>query len=338
MIKVSKEGNNLLFSAVSLDEANKIKSMSADEAMIYSHIEEAGRDGIWTKTITARTNLHANVIARCIKSLESQRHIKQVKSVKHPTRKIYILASLEPSVEMSGGPWFTDAEIDTDFIESLLHIVWRYIASLSYPQQYYQQQQNQHQNGSDTSDQERNKLENQQRSYPASYRGHPPVARIHEFIANSGITNVDLSLVDVRTLCEVLVYDGKLERLDGGYSYKATWASMEAASEGNNGGSGFGGGNRTANEYGFGEGFEDNFGMADVENWEINGYEDADVDGEMGGTGVLMDAFTETPCGQCPVMEYCSDSGLVNAADCVYFEDYLGSHTAAEPEAGSEAV
>lgn len=290
MVKISKEGANLLFSAVPLDEANKIKSMSADEAMIYSHVEEAGRGGIWTKTLTARTNLHANVIARCIKSLESQRHIKQVKSVKHPTRKIYILASLEPSVEMSGGPWFTDAEIDTEFIDSLLHVVWRYIAALSYPQQY---------SGDDK------KLGNTQRSYPANYRGHPPVAKIHEFIVNSGITNVELSLVDVRTLCEVLVYDEKLERLDGGYSYKATWSSVIASqSEGGTSAASTG-----VNEYGFGDGFEED------DEWDIGIDEEYD--------GMQLDAFTETPCGQCPVMAFCSDSGLVNAAECVYFDDYL---------------
>lgn len=304
MIKVSKEGNTLLFSAVSLDEANKIKSMSGDEAMIYSHIEEAGRDGIWTKTITARTNLHANVIARCIKSLESQRHIKQVKSVKHPTRKIYILASLEPSVEMSGGPWFTDAEIDTEFIDSLLHIVWRYVAALSYPQAF------------SGNDEDKDKLENSQRSYPASYRGHPPVAKIHEFIANSGITNVELSLVDVRTLCEVLVYDGKFERIDGGYSYKATWSSVIASQNEGRGAAS----NQGVNAYGFGEGFEE----GEVEDWDIPGYEEDD--------GIQLDAFTETPCGQCPVMEYCSDSGLVNAADCVYFDDYLDPRGKAKEE------
>lgn len=272
MIKVSQEGATILFSAVSLEEANKIRSMSADEAMIYSHIEEAGRDGIWTKTLNARTNLHINVITRCIKSLESQRYIKQVKSVKHPTRKIYILSSMEPSQEMSGGPWFTDAEIDTEFIDSLLNVIWRYVVSISFPNAFGQG---------------RNVTRAIQQSYPATYKGYPPVGKIHDFIVKSGITNVDLSLVDVRTLCEVLVYDDRLERIDGGYSYKATWSSVVAA----------GGGPETE----------------DDEEENAEGFDEL----------AELDPFTETPCGQCPVLEYCSPKGLVNASDCLYFDEYL---------------
>lgn len=270
MIKVLQEGKMVLFSAVSLEEANKIRNMSADEAMIYSHIEDSGRDGIWTKTLNARTNLHINVITRCIKSLESQRYIKQVKSVKHPTRKIYILSSMEPSQEMSGGPWFTDAEIDTEFIDSLLNVIWRFVVSLSYPNAF----------GSSG-----DSLAVAQQSYPATYKGYPPVGKIHQFISKSGITNVELSLVDVRTLCEVLVYDGRLERIDGGYSYKATWDSVVAAGGGPEG-------------------------------------EDGEVQGNVDELAML-DPFTETPCGQCPVLAYCSPKGLVNAAECLYFDDYL---------------
>lgn len=180
--------------------------MSPDEALIYLHIEESGRDGIWTKSLHGRTNLHHNVITRCLKSLEALRYIKQVKSVKTPTRKIYMLASIEPSIEMSGGPWFTDSEIDTEFIENLLNVIWRYNVSLSFPNAF--------------------KPSRAQESFAASYRGYPTVAQIHTFVTDSGITNVGLSLVDIRSLCEVLVYEDRLERIDNGYAYKATWQSV----------------------------------------------------------------------------------------------------------------
>ena len=189
--------------------------MSPDEALIYMHIEEAGRDGIWTKTLHARTNLHHNVITRCLKSLEALRHIKLVKSVKNPTRKIYMLASIEPSVEMSGGPWFTDSEIDTEFIDNLLSVIWRYTVSLSFPSAFKAMTKNP-----------------LQETYSATYRGYPTVGQIHTFVAESGITNVELSIVDIRTLCEVLVYDCKLERIDNGYAYKATWQSVIAGGGG----------------------------------------------------------------------------------------------------------
>lgn len=243
---------------------NRIKGMSQDEALIYSYIEDAGREGIWTKTLHARTNLHHNVISRCIKSLEAQRHIKQVKSVKHPTRKIYMLASIEPSVEMSGGPWFTDSEIDTEFIDNLLNVIWRYCVSLSFPSAF------KHSTGKP------------QETYLATYRGYPTVSKIHNFVVDSGITNVDLSIVDIRSLCEVLVYDNRLERVDHGYAYKATWQSVVA-----------GGG---------GPAMED---------------EEEEEDGEP------LDAFSETPCGRCPVIEFCGDNGRVNPAQCIYYDEWL---------------
>ena len=238
--------------------------MSQDEALIYFHIEESGREGVWTKTLHTRTNLHHNVISRCLKALESQRYIKQVKSVKHPTRKIYMLSSIEPSAEMSGGPWFTDSEIDTEFIDNLLNVVWRFIVSLSYPSAF------------------KPRTGRTQESYPASYRGYPTVSKIHNFVVDSGITSVELSVVDIRALCEVLVYDGKLERVDNGYAYKATWASVVA-----------GGGGP-----------------------ELESDED---ENEL----VPLDAFSETPCGRCPVIEFCSDDSRVNPVDCTYYDEWL---------------
>lgn len=246
--------------------------MSQDEALIYFHIEESGREGIWTKTLHNKTNLHHNVIARCIKSLEAQRYIKQVKSVKHPTRKIYMLSSIEPSVEMSGGPWFTDSEIDTEFIDNLVNVIWRFAVSLSFPSAF------------------KNLATGKvQESYPSNYRGYPTVSKIHNFVVDSGITSVELTVGDIRSLCEVLVYDGKLERVDNGYAYKATWASVLA-----------GGGGPETNEE------ED---------------------------GILLDAYSESPCGRCPVIEFCNDKSRVNPVDCTYLDEWLDPKGASEIQA-----
>ena len=40
--------------------------------------------------------------------------------VKYPTRKIYMLSHLEPSSAITGGPWYTDNELDTEFIKQLM--------------------------------------------------------------------------------------------------------------------------------------------------------------------------------------------------------------------------
>lgn len=44
-----------------------------------------------------------------------------------PTRKIYMLAGIQPSVELTGGPWFTDNELDTELVEQLKKIVQKFL-------------------------------------------------------------------------------------------------------------------------------------------------------------------------------------------------------------------
>jgi len=83
--------------------------------------------GIWTKHLKTKTELHQTVLNRCLKSLEQKGYIKPIKSVKFPTRKMFMLSHLEPSVEVTGGPWYTDQEFDTVFIKALLTTCLRFI-------------------------------------------------------------------------------------------------------------------------------------------------------------------------------------------------------------------
>ncbi|QPG76331.1 hypothetical protein FOA43_003717 [Brettanomyces nanus] len=217
----SKE-KGLMFAPISEQEAQKVNTMSNDEAMIYSYIAAADREGIWTKTLKAKTNLHQHVVLRCLKALESQSYIKSVKSVKHPQRKIYMLYHLTPSIEVTGGPWFTDSELDTDFIDSLLIIVWKFVASKTYPRCF----------------KKKGIIFNgrKQYSYPADILSGlgcqlPTITEISKFIAGSGVTTVDLSLSDIKSLCDVLIYDEKLELVDE-HCYKSTWQSVLEAGGG----------------------------------------------------------------------------------------------------------
>lgn len=211
----------ILFAPITEQEAKKVSNMSADEAIVYSHVEAAGREGIWTKTIKSKTNLHQHIVLRCLKSLESQSYIKSVKSVKHPTRKIYMLYHLTPSIDVTGGPWFTDSELDTDFIDSLLIVIWKFIAQKTFPKCF----------------KKKGLIPNglKQYSYPANMLTGmgsllPTLNDVNDFIISSGIITIELTLSDVKSLCDVLEYDEKIES-DGG-SYKATWQSVLEAGGG----------------------------------------------------------------------------------------------------------
>ncbi|PVH14836.1 uncharacterized protein CXQ87_005112 [Candidozyma duobushaemuli] len=218
MLKLAKIGEDLRFQAISASETKKLTSMTDDEQMIYSYIEASGREGIWTKTLKAKTNMHQHIVMRCLKSLESQRYIKSIKSVKHPTRKIYMLYNLQPSIDVTGGPWFTDSELDTEFIDSLLTVVWRFIASKTFPSAFQEPQANVNVFSS---------------VYPANHTGFASLDAVMDFITSNKITNIDLALNDVRSLCEVLIMDDKIEVVrDTADVYKATWQSVLEAGYG----------------------------------------------------------------------------------------------------------
>lgn len=208
LVKLVKRNGDLTFKAVDSQEAAKRTNMNADESIIYSHIEASGREGIWTKTIKARTNLHQHIVLRSLKSLEGQRFIKSVKSVKYPTRKIYMLYHLTPSIEVTGGPWFTDGELDSEFVESLLTIIWRFVAGRTFPNVF-----------SNDVVMQKNQL------YASNYKNYTTVTEILAFIIKSEVTTEELIENDIRSLCQVLVYDDKLEKVNLD-CYKASYQSV----------------------------------------------------------------------------------------------------------------
>ncbi|KAK9360881.1 RNA polymerase Rpc34 [Lipomyces starkeyi] len=225
LVKMLQQGDELCYQAIKKEDAEKIQAMTKDEAMVYSYIESSGTEGIWTKTIKAKTNLHQSVVQRCLKSLESKRYIKNIKSVKYPTRKIYMLASLQPSIDVTGGPWFTDSELDTEFISSLLSIVFRYVMSESTPTEddkaLVPAPTSKKTNRKFNKNEKKEEIVYDQLSYPANYSAYPTITQIHEFVHTSGITTVELAQSDIKALLDVLIYDGKIETIDHGMTYRA---------------------------------------------------------------------------------------------------------------------
>ena len=95
--------------------------------MVYALIDEAGADGIWSRTIKAKLKMHESVLKQCIKHLEGKGYITDMKSVEHPNKKMYIRADLRPSDRATGGPWYTDSNLDEAFIVQLEAVVFNFI-------------------------------------------------------------------------------------------------------------------------------------------------------------------------------------------------------------------
>lgn len=169
-------------------DLNSASGLEGDEKIVYQCIKAADNKGIWTKDLKLRTNLHQTVITKVLKSLESRKIIKAVKSVKNSTRKVYMLASLEPSQEITGGPWFSENELDTEFIEELCKVCLRYIATKSEPSKAGH-------------------------IYGPGYTGYPSLEQIHRFLRDSKVTSADLGSDDVGMLLDRLIFDGLVERV-----------------------------------------------------------------------------------------------------------------------------
>ncbi|RPA84231.1 RNA polymerase Rpc34 [Ascobolus immersus RN42] len=251
LLSPKQQGNDYLFQINDRELAERLASLTTDEALVYQHVQESGREGIWTKTLKLQTKLHQTSITKAIKSLESKCFIKPIKSVKHPARKIYMLYHLQPSYEVSGGPWFTSSDMDQAFIHTLLDTVEQYIAAKSNPKK-------------------------SDKFYPPNYTEYATVDAIHKFIKQNGITEVELQLSDIKSLVDILVYDQRVEPVGtGGRSFRSVRKAREVQIE-------------------------------DSHERIVNG-------------------FTESPCGRCPVFHLCSseEDAPVNAKNCVYWQEWI---------------
>ncbi|KAG0042794.1 34-kDa subunit of RNA polymerase III (C) [Gryganskiella cystojenkinii] len=187
MVELFHVRNELIYKAIKKEDAGKAGGLSGEEHVVYSTIRASGNEGIWTKHLKSKTNLHETVIKRCLKVLEQKALVKGVKSVKYPTRKLYMLMELTPSEEVTGGPWFTDNELDHDFVEQLAGACYKFIVAKSFPK------------GSSS-------------VYTTAHNSYPSATAVRKHIMDRRISAVDLTVADITMLLDVLVYDGKVEK------------------------------------------------------------------------------------------------------------------------------
>lgn len=172
-------------------------SLEGDERIVYQCIRGADNKGIWTRDLKNKTGLHQTVITKVLRVLENRRLIKAVRSVKHATRKVYMLFHLEPSTSITGGPWFNENELDTEFIEVLCKSCHRIVLKLS------------------GQEQQMASLDSQNAGIVSLRHVHfPTLSEISKVLLSSGVMSAGVVLTeeDVQMVLERLVFDGVLER------------------------------------------------------------------------------------------------------------------------------
>ncbi|KNA95612.1 DNA-directed RNA polymerase III subunit RPC6 [Fusarium oxysporum f. sp. lycopersici 4287] len=279
------------------EEAHKYKQCSTDEqVMVYSLIDDSGGDGIWSQTLQKRLNMHDSVLKNALKQLQTKGLIAPFKNVEHPNKKMFIKASIRPSDRATGGPWYTDQNFDEAFIEDLQRVVYDFIKRQS---SYHST----HGGGAARTQVPKKGVVKAKATkisptaavkkdallpLPAGYTGYPTVRDIARLLSSSGIThNTILSEHDVQKLVDVLVWDNLIEsvKVAGKIGYRVSRIAKQS-----------------------------------LESW-------AGRDDPTGREGVpepIVSAFTEAPCGRCPVFEICEEGGPVGPNNCEYFKRWLG--------------
>lgn len=283
------EGENILAGGLLLIQfffSSRLQSLSPDESLVYNVIHSSGRSGVWVRNIQSRTNLHKSILDRCVKSLESKNYIKSVHNVKYPTRKMYMLAGLAPSEDITGGAWFTDGVLDSTFINTLAGYIEFQVSKESWYEVPAADRGRSKRIKTATGMAEvKSESEKTFLPYPANYSGYPTIEWITREVNKSGVTPVRLGEDSVIQLLQMLCFDKKLVALNNGLNYKAvknpavvkaSLARKPAAEE------------------------------------------------EAGAPilGLGKNGMTESPCGSCPNFRLCSPGAAISPETCEYFDPW----------------
>lgn len=102
-------------------------SLTDGERVLYNLIHSKKDMGIWTGDMKRETNLPDSIVKKSLKLLQSKNLIKEVVNIQNKGRKHYMAAEFEPSKEITGGVWYNQGRLDTDFINLVKDVCLKYI-------------------------------------------------------------------------------------------------------------------------------------------------------------------------------------------------------------------
>jgi len=105
-----------------------------------------------------------------------------------------MLEGIEPSVALTGGPWYTESELDTVFIETITKACLKFIRDVSFPKP-------------------RKEVKDGALFPMSNAPRYPTAAQVHNTLRQARLTETELSVEHVEMLLEVLVLDGEVEKL-----------------------------------------------------------------------------------------------------------------------------
>ncbi|CAH0383411.1 unnamed protein product [Bemisia tabaci] len=202
-VDIFKHKGNLMYKIKDNSQTSQLKGANIEEKTVFTIIKEAGNKGIWIRDIRIKSNLILTQLNKILKSLEGKKMIKAVNSVSASKKKVYMVYDLEPDGSITGGAWYCDQDFESEFVDVLNQQCYRYLRM------------------------KREQIGDKLLTYgpvEAQNMASATVKDVLNFITELGISKINLSEEDIKTILETLYYDGKIEKdllPNGSYSYRA---------------------------------------------------------------------------------------------------------------------
>lgn len=123
--------------------AKRLGNMEIQMYSVFCMIELSSTSGITSRDVSRNLNdllkrknkppIAPTTITRLLKTLETERFVKQVKSVKDPGRKLFILFDLEGDRSIVGGAFYKDGEFNGELVEEYKMKILGYLETSSVP-------------------------------------------------------------------------------------------------------------------------------------------------------------------------------------------------------------
>lgn len=309
------------------EAATKVKSLTGDERMVYTLIEESHETGIWIRNLKTKTGIKdGKAMDKILNKLQNQKLVKTVKNIKAPMQKTYILFHLAPSDEITGGSFYDAGDLDDSLIEDLSNVIVFHVRQMSWVDE------KKHMKREASPILIRDDAEPTTEGAAESY---PRKKRKRDSNAASQVKDIEDAIPARKRRSHRHSHDPETETVHeqvpfpAGHEYpspssihafitstdiiramKASSLTVEEVQQ-------------ILNILVWDERLEEvNGGYRTVRGvkYKQPGEPDDPEDEQARKRG---NGFTEMPCGQCPVIDLCGPGGPVNAANCVYFDRWL---------------
>lgn len=188
-IELFTQDTQLLYKIKNPESAKIFQGSDIEEKLVYQIIEKAGNKGIWIRDLRFSSNLSQTQVNKILKNLENKKLIKSVKSVAASKKKVYMLYNIEPDRTVTGGTWYSDQEFESEFVDVLNQQCYRYLQHAKISADKYPDPISQRNASCKSSD------------------------NICNYINGLKVSKVQLSIQDIETILDTLIYDGKVEKI-----------------------------------------------------------------------------------------------------------------------------